>query len=601
MPPSSGGCWNLLALECEPLLVWLDPVSQPKTPVRPPSMIPRCLHRPTLLLATLTLGLFGARAAEVLPADTLFVNGPILTIHPRGEASALAVRGGRILAVGSEKVVRGFQGTNTEVVDLKGSTLMPGFVEPHVHIDLTAVNLTMVQVGSEKPGGMSVVEVKEALAEALPKIPAGGWLLANSFDPSRTTPLFAQLTADDLDAISKEVPIFVLNASGHIAYLNHKAIELSGITDKTPDPPSGRYGRDAQGRLTGQLFEPSSFVPFFAKMPPPKPTDLRAAFLKTLQGFSARGVTTAGDLNTGLALGVETEIAILRSLAAESPVRVRCYLAYLALLGKMPPVRPLEGDDKVRFLGIKVTADGSTQGYTAALGVPYLGSTNNGALDWPATQELIGKLRPYYDAGWQIATHANGDRAIDQTLEVYGNLLANTPDKASRRLRIEHFTVTTPAQLERVRDLGVSVSMTIGHVYFWGSVFQRAVLGADRAARIDPAGDLKRLGVRFSFHSDSTVTSVDPLRYLMNAVTRVPQQNGGKVLGPRQRISIDDALQAMTLDAAYQMFMEDRVGSLEVGKYADLVVLDRNPRRVNPAELDSLKIQRVYLGGVRQR
>ena len=105
---------------------------------------------------------------------------------------------------------------------------------------------------------------------------------------------------------------------------------------------------------------------------------------------------------------------------------------------------------------------------------------------------------------------------------------------------------------------------------------------------------------RFSFHSDSTVTSVDPLRYLMNAITRVPQQNGGKVLGPRQRISIDDALQAMTLDAAYQMFMEDRVGSLEVGKYADLIVLDRNPRRVNPSELESLKIQRVYLGGIRQ-
>ena len=564
-------------------------------------MIPRILHRSSLLLATLTLGLLGGRAAEVPPADTLFVNGPVLTIQPRGEASALAVRGGRIIAVGSEKAVRGFQGTNTEVVDLKGATLMPGFVEPHVHIDLTSINEAMVQVGSEKPGGLSVAEVKEALADALPKVPAGGWLMANSFDPARTTPLFSQLTTDDLDAISKEIPIFVLNASGHIAYVNHKAIELAGITDKTPDPPSGRFGRDDRGRLTGQLFEPSSFVPFYAKMPMPKAAELRAAFRKTLQGFSARGVTTAGDLNTGLALGIETEIAILRSLAAESPVRIRCYLAYLALLGKTPPVRPFEGDDKVRFLGIKVTADGSTQGYTAALGTPYLGSTQDGALDWPATQELIGKLRPYFDAGWQIATHANGDRAIDQTLEVYGNLLANTPDKASRRLRIEHFTVTRPEQIGRVRDLGATVSMTVGHVYFWGSVFQRAILGADRAARIDPAGDLMRSGVRFSFHSDSTVTSVDPLRYLMNAVTRVPQQNDGKVLGPRQRIPIDDALQAMTLDAAYQMFLEDRVGSLEVGKYADLVVLDRNPRRVNPADLGSLKIQRVYLGGIRQR
>ncbi len=553
-----------------------------------------------LLITAVVLGHFAVRAAEVETADTLFINGPVLTIRPRGEASALAVRGGRIVAVGDEKSVRRLQGTNTEIVDLKGATLMPGFVEPHVHIDLTAINLGMVQVGSEKPGGMSIAEVKEALTAAVPKIPTGGWLLANSFDPSRTTPLFGELNADDLDAISKDVPIFVLNASGHIGYVNHKAIELAGLTDKTPDPPSGRFGRDGQGRLTGQLFEPSSYVPFFAKIPPSRPADIRAAFLQTLRNFSARGVTTAGDLNTGLALGVDAEIALLKSLAAESPVRVRCYLAYLALLGKMPPVRAFEGDDKVQFIGIKVTADGSTQGYTAAVGVPYLGTTNRGALDWPATQELLGKIRPYHDAGWQIATHANGDRAIDQTLEVYGSLLANTPDKASRRLRIEHFTVTTPTQLERVRDLGVSVSMTIGHVYFWGSVFQRAVLGTERAARIDPAGDLKRLGVRFSFHSDSTVTSVDPLRYLMNAVTRVPQQNDGRVLGSKQRISIDDALQAMTLDAAYQVFLDDRVGSLEVGKYADLIVLDRNPRRVDPADLGSLKIQRVYLGGVQQ-
>ena len=571
-------------------------------PTRPPTMDLFRTLRSLLIVTTfaLRLGSGGVRADETTPADTVFINGPVLTIRPRGEASALAVRGGRIVAVGDAKAVRRLQGTNTEVVDLKGAALMPGFVEPHVHINLTALNLGMVQVGSENPGGMPVAEVKEVLAAAVPKIPAGGWLVANSFDPSRTTPLFAELDAEQLDAISKEVPILVLNASGHIAYVNHKAIELAGITDKTPDPPSGRFGRDAQGRLTGQLFEPSSFVPFLSKIPPPKPAEVRAAFQQTLRNFTARGVTTAGDLNTGLALGIDAEIALLKSLAAESPVRIRSYLAYLALLGKMPPVRPFEGDDKLQFIGIKVTADGSTQGYTAAVGVPYLGTTNRGSLDWPATQELVGKIRPYYDAGWQIATHANGDRAIDQTLEMYASLLANTPDKASRRLRLEHFTVTTPTQLERVRDLGANVSMTIGHVYFWGSVFQRAVLGADRAARIDPAADLKRLGVRFSFHSDSTVTSVDPLRYLMNAVTRVPQQNDGKVLGPRQRISVDDALQAMTLDAAYQVFLDDRVGSLEVGKYADLIVLDRNPRRVNPAELGSLRIQRVYLGGVRQ-
>ena len=152
----------------------------------------------SLLIVTtfaLRLGSEGVRADETAPADTVFINGPVLTIRPRGEASALAVRGGRIVAVGDAKAVRRLQGTNTEVVDLKGAALMPGFVEPHVHINLTALNLGMVQVGSENPGGMPIAEVKEVLAAAVPKIPAGGWLVANSFVPSRTTPLFAELDA----------------------------------------------------------------------------------------------------------------------------------------------------------------------------------------------------------------------------------------------------------------------------------------------------------------------------------------------------------------------------------------------------------------------
>ncbi len=280
---------------------------------------------------------------------------------------------------------------------------------------------------------------------------------------------------------------------------------------------------------------------------------------------------------------------------------MRSYLAFLALTPGAPtPVQPFEGDDKLKFIGIKFTLDGSTQGFTAALKIPYLNTSESGTLNFPSTTNLIATARPFFDQGWQISCHANGDRAVDQALDVYQSLLANTTDKIARRLRIEHFTVTEESQLDRVKQLGLTISMTIGHVFFWGQVFDQVVLGPQRAQRIDPAGSLKSRGVRYSFHSDSTVTSVNPLRYIQNAVTRVPQLNPPSVLGADQAITIDDGLRAETLDAAYQLFIDDKVGSLEVGKYADMIILDRNPRTVSPDQLTQIKITDVFLAGKRQ-
>jgi predicted amidohydrolase YtcJ len=566
-----------------------------------------------LVVAVWLAGGGHAEAKRPAPADTIFFGGPILTINPVGEAGALAVRDGIIVAVGDLDAVLPFHGPSTNVIDLAGKTLMPGFVEPHLHINLTASNLSEVQCGSEEPGGLAVQDVKKALADALPSVQLGGWLLGNGFDPSRTTPLFGTLTLDDLNSISTTVPIFVLNASGHIAYVNSKAYEVAGVTDSTPDPPGGTYVKDASGHLNGQLHEPPAYAEFTRHFPAPSFDALVASWAETLAGFSRKGVTTVGDLNTGLSLGTNAEIEILRRLAPAAPVRVRSYLAFLTLPPDLStPVAPFEGDDKLRFIGVKFTADGSTQGFTAALTQPYLcrdvpasqcapGST--GRLDFSDTAQLRGFAQHFFDAGWQISSHANGDLAIDQVLDVYGSVLASTiaqgRDPAARRLRIEHFTVTQEAQIDRVKQLGVTVSMTDGHIFFWGQPFELNILGSARAQRIDAAASLKARGVRYSYHSDSTVTSVAPLRYMQIAVTRTPQLAPPLILGPDQRITIDDALRATTLDAAYQLFIDDKVGSLEVGKYADLVVLDRNPRTTDPFELTRINVVDVYLGGQR--
>jgi predicted amidohydrolase YtcJ len=287
-----------------------------------------------------------------------------------------------------------------------------------------------------------------------------------------------------------------------------------------------------------------------------------------------------------------------------------------------------EGDDRLKVLGVKFVTDGSTQGFTAFLNAPYnypKGTTNKGTFNFPLSEEkatkdnptLLGVMRPFYNAGWQLVAHANGDAAIDKVLDAYETLfreepaLATPAARSSRRLRIEHFTVNDPdplkmkLQLQRVHDLGVTPGMTAGHLYFWGQVFYQSILGPDRASKIHPSKSLKEKGIRFAYNSDSPITEVEPLRYVQTEGTRVPQwvpaQNPPFVLGADEisEDSVYDALRAVTLDAAYQVFFDDKVGSIEKGKLADFVVLAANPLTVPSSDIAGIKVLETYLGGER--
>lgn len=575
-----------------------------------PRRVPRIARSATAVLlaaAALVTGAAAGAEASRGPADTIFVGGPIVTIAPGApEAGALAVKDGVIVAVGDEGPVRkGWAGPRTRVVDLAGRTLMPGFVEPHVHVigtamqTLLALNLSNFELPYD-----TLETIVGRLKRHLATLPPGQWLTAFGVDPSRTTPFVAALTADVLDRVSTTVPIFVLNQSGHIAYVNHKALEVAGVTKASPAPAGGGvYVKDARGELTGELRELPSYAAFQAKMPPPTPEQVVSALRRQVRLLAAAGVTTTAEIALGTSFGLERELALLKALAAEpsTPVRFRVYL-YGPAIPAGSLLRPGDGDDRLRLVGVKFVGDGSNQGLTGALNAPYswpAGTTNRGALDF-ADAELLARVRPFFDQGWQISVHANGDRAIDQVLGVYGTLLAGNPDPARRRLRIEHFTITTEAQVKRVKELGLTPGMTIGHVGFWGEPFHDRIIGAERAERIDPTASLARSGVRFALHSDSPVSPVGPLRYVADASARLWQTPPRKVLGPDQRITVDRALCAVTLDAAYQLFLDDRVGSLEVGKWADLVVLEKNPRTTPPDEIRRIMVVETWLSGVRQ-
>lgn len=534
-----------------------------------------------------------------------FYGGPILTVNAKNEeVQALAVQHGKIVAVGTkDAVTKQWQSTTTKVIDLQGQTLMPGFVEPHVHIMVTAV---FEGLGLNLSNFTLPYDTKETLTQkmqaALKEVPAGGWLFGFGVDPSRTSPFMAELTADDQDKVSKEVPIFIVNQSGHIGYVNHKALEIAGVTDQTPNPPGGGiFVKDAQGKLTGKLVEPPSYLPFMAKMPNPTEAQLFGAIQGTMKKIASTGVTTASEMSVGANFGVDKEVATYKAIFAKnaSPIRVRGYLFSEALPNGQTSIKPNEGDDQLRFIGIKYISDGSTQGLTAALNAPYTypkNSTWSGALNFK-DDEIYASMKSYFDQGWQISTHSNGDKAIDQTLASYSKLLAGNPKPQDRRLRMEHFTVNNESQVTQAVKLGVIPSFTIGHVNYWGSAFSEHIIGADRAKRIDPAGDFMRAGAKFTLHSDTPVSNVGPLNYVSEEVTRLWQLPPQKVLGPDQAVTVDDAIRAITIDAAYQIFSDNIVGSLEVGKQADLVILEKNPRQTAPADIRNIKVKGTWIDG----
>jgi predicted amidohydrolase YtcJ len=541
-------------------------------------------------------------------ADTIFYGGPVVTVNAKNEeVQAIAVQGGKIVALGTkDAITKDWQSKTTQIIDLKGQTLMPGFVEPHVHIMLTAV---FEGLGLNLSNFTLPYDTKETLIAKmkahLKTIPPGGWLFGFGVDPSRTSPFMAELTADDLDKASTTVPIFLVNQSGHIGYVNNKAIELSGITNKTPNPPNGGiYVKDAQGKLTGKLVEPPSYLPFMAKMPVPTEAQLFGAIQQTMKRFAATGVTTASEMSVGGNFGVDKEAAIYRAIFAKnaSPIRVRGYLFSQAMPPGYKTIKPNDGDDMLRFIGVKYISDGSTQGLTAALNEPYSypkGSKWSGALNYKDA-DIQASMKSYFDQGWQISTHSNGDKAIDQALNSYAKLLAGNKQPQDRRLRIEHFTVNNASQAKKAVQLGVVPSFTIGHVHYWGSAFDNFIIGPERAKRIDPAAEIKRLGGKFTLHSDTPVSNVGPLNYITEAVTRVWQLPPKKVLGPDQVISVDDAIRAITIDAAYQIFADKLVGSLEVGKRADLVVLEKNPRTTPAADIRDIKVKETWVDGKKQ-
>jgi predicted amidohydrolase YtcJ len=559
-------------------------------------------------------GLVAAGAAPAVaasgPAETILINGRFRTMAQRQPtAAAVAITGGRFTAIGSKAHVMSQRGPKTDVVDVKGATVLPGFVEPHMHFIYEIVTANMLV--ASYPQITSLDAFVAALKGGLAKIPAGSWFGAFGYDNSVMAP-FRQLSVQDLDGVSTDVPIFVINPSGHIGYANTKAFAAVGVTASSPPVAGGgHYGKDANGALNGVIYEPPAMAPFIkAILTAIQPTAAKITgwYGELLATAAKAGVTTVHDAGIGPTGNVTDDWAIYTALVQRpnNPVRISTmpdfqehatFDAFTAGVKRAPGKPIFLAGGRLSVPCVKFWADGSLQGYTGALTEPYTDQpTNKGDLNWtaPALQTLVALAKKN---GWSTAIHANGDAGVDLALQtlsaVYG------PNGAAGfRNRIEHCTVTRPEQWDTLQRMRLAVSFTEGHIYEWGEPFATRILGQARSSTIDNAPQAIARDMVWTMNSDYATTAIEPLRYIQTAVTRMPL-GATSPLGPQLRVTVEQALRAMTINGAIACQLEDRIGSIEIGKEADLVELGADPVTVSPSTIASIPINATWSRGTR--
>jgi len=563
------------------------------------------LDRRTFLKGSLVAGtvalLPGLTGCSQKPEETttIFTKGTILTVDNKfSQAEALAIRGNKILAVGTEAEVRTVAGKNVNIIDLKGKTVLPGFVEPHTHVVAgSVVDSIMEYVGMAR--FRTVNEVLEHLEKMAKDKAPGEWVVVRNFDPSVQEGLDA-LTFKELDAISTKHPIFVFNASGHLAYANSKAFEVAGIPDDIKNPPGAEFVRDEDGKLNGIMKNNVAFLQILNKYPALAQVNPTEALIGLLDKWRQYGLTTVSELSLGglSQTGGDFQVMMDAVQTGRLMARIRAYPFYT--IGEeawdKAGIKPGSGNALARVAGYKFVADGSNQGYTGLQREPYLNSDNRG-IAYVSAEELKERAIERAKKGWHLAIHGNGDAAIDNILDACEAMRDAGIDMNKVRTRIEHCSILHDDQIARMKELGVSASFLIGHVHYWGVAMRDEVFGEKKAKLLDRCRSLEKSGVGFTLHSDFMVTDPNPLHMIEMAVTRKTWKEPEYVLAPDETISVESAIRAMTSEAAWQLFSEHEVGSLEVGKLADLVILEKDPRKVDPDTIKDIKVMETWMDG----
>jgi predicted amidohydrolase YtcJ len=519
--------------------------------------------------------------------ELILYNGNFWTVDPRQpRAQAVAISGGRFLAIGSNEEVLPLAAGNAKKIDLGGKTALPGFIDAHSHpAEAGLSHLRMVDCDLR-----SIADILKALHERAAKTPPGEWVLAFKYDDTKTSE-GRPLTRAELDAAVPDHPAFVQHRGGHTAWVNSQAIKLAKIDDHTPDPAGGMYDHDpATGHLTGRVRENGRVT--FEKIIPSNFTrdDHREGVRLISQMMTRTGITSVTD-----AMGNPDDLRGYQDARESGQLNMRVYChIYQAFMDQMlaAGVKTGLGDEWVKVGAQKMICDGSISERTARLSQAYIGRPDDFGILVTSEEELYQQARKAHAAGWQLATHANGDVGIDTTLRVYERLQKELPRKDGR-YRLEHCTVINDQLIARIKALGAIPTPFSTYAYYHGEKMKE--YGADRVNHMFALRSFIDAGIRPTQASDYPPGPFEPMMALQSEVTRTDAK--GNVWGPQQKITLEEAIRVGAINGAYASYEENVKGSIEPGKFADLVVLERDVFKEDSSNIINIPIERTMVGG----
>lgn len=511
----------------------------------------------------------------------IYYNGDVLT--PKGTAQAVLAENGWIRAVGTKEDILPMQDPNTQLFDLQGCTLMPGFIDAHSH--LSAVANGMLQPSLTNCRNFDdVASTLEAFGRQN-NIKSGEWILAKDYDQNRLQEQ-SHPPRQLLDQALPENPVVLQHTSGHCGVFSSLALQKLGITEQTKAPSGGTI-EQKNGVLTG-FMEENAFVSFIKKIPMPDANTLTDCLIKAQKLYFSYGITTAQE---GM---LAKELLPLYQTAVGKNALLMDVVAFpgpqdLALVEKQFPDHLMQYRNRLKIGGIKIFTDGSPQVKTAWMRTPYLGGTDCG-YGVMSDADVLQAVQQAANRHMQILCHCNGDRACEQFIKA----VANVPAAQQLRPVIVHAQFLGADQLEAVARQHMIPSFFVAHVWHWGDVHIKNV-GKQRADLISPAMSACKHHILFTFHQDAPVIQPDMFETIWCAVNR--ETSHGVVLGKSERIGVKDAIDAVTINAAYQYFEEKEKGSIEPSKKENLIVVSQNPLKIHPADLKDIKVLKTIREG----
>jgi len=525
-------------------------------------------------------------------ADLVIVNARVWTVdRAQPEAQAVAVTGDRIVAVGTPVEVDALRGAATRTIDAKGRFLMPGFEDAHIHLMTGGAQLDSIDLKDAATPG----EFARRIGERARVTPKGEWVLGGNWDEQQwPTPRLP--TRELVDAVAPDTPVFVNRYDEHMSLANSAALRLAGVTAKTPDPPGGLVVRDTRGNPTGILKDAAQAY-VNKVVPAPTPERRLRVLERALAHMASLGVTSVQDMGPD-----PEDVDLYAALAAKGKLtaRIRAVPLEMSLAGQLQAsARKRPSSGFLQVSGAKGFADGSLGSTTAYFFEPYTDAPASRGLLADEMQPLDGmrsRLVAIDRSGEQLCIHAIGDQAISMVLDLFADV-ERANGHRDRRPRIEHSQHVAPKDFDRYAQLGVIASVQPYHAIDDGKWADRRI-GPVRVKTTYAFRSFLDHHVRLAFGTDWPVAPLDPLQAVYAAVTRATldgKNPGGWV--PEQKVSVEEAIEAYTLGAAYAEFKEREKGSITVGKLADLVLLSGDPFKVRPEAIRDLTVAMTIAGG----